>query len=67
MPATGNTKPLLVAADMGYGHLRAAHSLADAIGTEVDHAYDLLNRRTQSQVVLLGMVEMVLYLLSNYF
>ena len=35
MAGRGNTKPLLVAADMGYGHLRAAHSLADAIGTEV--------------------------------
>ena len=27
--------PLVVAVDMGYGHLRAAHALADALGTEV--------------------------------
>ncbi len=27
--------PLVVALDMGYGHLRAAHALAGALGTEV--------------------------------
>lgn len=27
--------PLVVALDMGYGHLRAAHALAEALGTEV--------------------------------
>jgi hypothetical protein len=32
-PAAG--APALVAVDMGYGHLRAAHALADVLGTEV--------------------------------
>lgn len=30
--------PLVVSMAMGYGHLRAAHALADALGTEVLHA-----------------------------
>jgi hypothetical protein len=33
MPTT--TKPIVVAVEMGYGHLRAAAPLADALGTEV--------------------------------
>jgi UDP-N-acetylglucosamine:LPS N-acetylglucosamine transferase len=31
-------KPLVVAADMGYGHLRPAHAIADPLGVEVLHA-----------------------------
>jgi UDP-N-acetylglucosamine:LPS N-acetylglucosamine transferase len=30
--------PIVTAVDMGYGHLRAAHALADALGTEVARA-----------------------------
>lgn len=36
MPA--GRSPLVVAAAMGYGHLRAAHALAEALGTTVLHA-----------------------------
>lgn len=36
-PAAGRL-PLVVALDMGYGHLRAAHALAEALGAEVVHA-----------------------------
>ena len=32
------SKPLVVAVEMGYGHLRAAAPLAEALGTEVLHA-----------------------------
>ena len=33
-----SSTPLVVAAAMGYGHLRAAHAIASALGTEVLHA-----------------------------
>lgn len=32
------TEPLVVSMEMGYGHLRAAHALAEALDTEVLHA-----------------------------
>jgi len=35
MPAEPQQKPLVLAVDMGYGHLRAATSLASALATEV--------------------------------
>lgn len=35
---TANARPLVVAIDMGYGHLRAAQPLADALGQELLHA-----------------------------
>lgn len=37
-PTSDGTAPLVTAVDMGYGHLRAAHALADALGTEVARA-----------------------------
>lgn len=37
MPTRANT-PLIVAIDMGYGHLRPAHALAEQLGLEVLHA-----------------------------
>ena len=30
-------RPLIAAAEMGYGHLRAARTLADALGVHVTH------------------------------
>ncbi|HVI97002.1 MAG TPA: hypothetical protein VM753_23465 [Anaeromyxobacter sp.] len=37
MAPSSHAKPAVVAVDMGYGHLRAATALADAIGAEVLH------------------------------
>ena len=37
MPALPGVKPLVVAVDMGYGHLRAARPIARALGVEVTH------------------------------
>lgn len=37
-PTLEGAAPLVTAVDMGYGHLRAAHALADALGTEVARA-----------------------------
>jgi hypothetical protein len=38
MPARPLTSPLVLSVDMGYGHLRAAIPLAEALGTEVLYA-----------------------------
>lgn len=35
MTAARDSRPAVVAIDMGYGHLRAAHALAEALGVEV--------------------------------
>lgn len=37
-PDAASPPPLVVSMAMGYGHLRAAHALADELGTEVLHA-----------------------------
>jgi hypothetical protein len=37
MPALPGMKPLVVAVDMGYGHLRAARPIARALGVEITH------------------------------
>lgn len=37
-PPSEDPAPLVTAVDMGYGHLRAAHAVADALGTEVARA-----------------------------
>jgi hypothetical protein len=37
-PPAMDPQPLIASVAMGYGHLRAAHSLASAIGSEVVHA-----------------------------
>ena len=36
-PALPGVKPLVVAVDMGYGHLRAARPIARALGVEITH------------------------------
>jgi hypothetical protein len=37
-PSPASAPPLLVAIDMGYGHLRPAHALAERLGVSVEHA-----------------------------
>ncbi|HEY0782778.1 MAG TPA: hypothetical protein VGE98_10005, partial [Thermoanaerobaculia bacterium] len=37
VPPASGPLPLVASVEMGYGHLRAAHALADALATEVVH------------------------------
>ena len=45
-----NVTPLVVAIEMGYGHLRAAWPLADALATEVLEA-DQLRRNARPEAI----------------